>query len=64
MGTGSAFGSAALELELSAMSDSADEGVLGSARFDMTPIGSVRKVVEMLADPAYLLLVLSCALTE
>ena len=50
MGTGSASsGSAELEVELSAMSDSADEGV-GSSRFELTPIGSDREGIAIMSS--------------
>ena len=66
MGTGSASGSAELELELelSAILDGAEDGVLGSSRFETPPIGSDREVVATLADPAYVVLPLSWARTE
>ena len=64
MGTGSASGSAELELELSAMSDSAEDGLLGSARFEVTSIGSDREVDTTVAVPAQWPLPLSWAHTE
>ena len=64
MGIASASGSTELELELSAMSDSAENGMLGSARLEPTPIGSGREVVATLAAPSYLLLPLSWAHAE
>ena len=63
IGIASASGSAELGLELSAMSDSAENGILGS-RLGPTPIGSGREVVATLAAPAYLLLPLSWARAE
>jgi hypothetical protein len=61
---GSASGSAELELELSAIPDGAEDGVLGSTRFETPSIGSDREVAATLAVPAYVLLPPSWARTE